>query len=579
MVSDLPAFEGWPWIGDNPLKLPNFRQLRSSRAVTMEWMTVAVVVFFVAVLNLPFWRTLLSAIAPSRTYDWMFIAACVVAMLALFNLVLTILGTRLTFKPLVIFLLPVTAGVSYFMWEYGVVIDNNMIQNAVETNTSEARDLVSLKMIGAIVLCGLVPAYFVWSTPIAYRPFWQEVRAKLPWGIGSAVIALAAVASFFMDFTSVFREQKELRLTLTPSNYITALRDYAKKSLRGPPAVAAPFGTDAKRGPTWTAPARKSVTVLVIGETARAANFSLNGYARDTNPRLSKLEGLINFPQVTSCGTATAQSVPCMFSGAGRAGTSSDISLKREGLLHMLQRAGFSVSWKENQAGCKAVCNNIPTEITTTTKLIPFYNNGESNDAVMLHGLEEKISSASDDAVIVLHLMGSHGPTYYKRYPPEFEVFTPVCKSAQFSRCTSEEIVNAYDNTILYTDHVLGELAAILQRLDVKGHPASMIYVSDHGESLGEKNIYLHGMPWAIAPKVQKHVPMVVWLSPLYQTMFGVNGACMAGHAKAEYSHDNFFHSVLGLLDVETSTYDAALDMFAPCRKSPGNVGVTAVSP
>ena len=549
------------------------------RPVTMEWVTLAVVAFFVVVLNLPFWRTLLTAISPSRPYDWMFIAACGVTMLALFNLVLTILGTRHTFKPIVILLLPITAGISYFMWEYGVVIDNNMIQNAVETNTNEARDLISLKMIAAIVLGGILPAYIIWRTPIAYRPFWQEARAKLPWGMGSAVLALVAVGTFFGDFTSVFRENKNLRLTLTPSNYIVAVRDYAKKSVHRAPVIAEPFGTDAKRGASWKTPSRKSVTVLVIGETARAANFSLNGYARETNPRLGKLSGLINFPNAASCGTATAQSVPCMFSGAGRANTSNDISLKREGLLHMLQRAGFKVSWRENQAGCKAVCNNIPTEVLTESKLIPFYNNEESNDAILLEGLQEKIANLDGDAVIVLHMMGSHGPAYYKRYPPEFEKFTPVCKSSQFSRCTSEEIVNAYDNTILYTDHVLAELANVLQDLDGKGHPASMIYMSDHGESLGEKNIYLHGMPYAIAPREQKHIPAVMWFSPRYQTEFGIDAACVAHNAQAEVSHDNFFHSVLGLLDVETKTYNGALDIFAPCRKSRTGTNMTLAPP
>ena len=343
------------------------------------------------------------------------------------------------------------------------------------------------------------------------------------------------------------------------------------------PTIVEPFGTDAKRGLSWTTPTRRSVTVLVIGETARAANFSLNGYARETNPQLGKVPGLINFPRVMSCGTATAQSVPCRFSGAGRANTSSDISLRREGLLHMLQRAGFEVTWRENQAGCKGVCKNIPTEVTTDAKLIPFYNNGESNDAILLQGLEEKIANATGDSVIVLHMMGSHGPAYYKRYPAEFEKFTPVCASSQFSRCTSEEIINAYDNTIAYTDHVLAELAGALQRLDAKGHPASMIYVSDHGESLGEKNIYLHGMPYAIAPEAQKHVPMVMWLSPAFQTTFGLDTGCLAGHAKGEFSHDNFFHSVLGLLDIATSTYDTALDIFAPCRTSGANAGITPV--
>ncbi len=541
--------------------------------LTLEWVTLAVAAYFVAVLNLPFWRALFRAIDTSRATDWLFAGASGVALLALFNLLLTILGTRHTFKPLVMLLLPVTAGISYFMWEYGVVIDVNMIQNAFETDTKEAGDLISPAMIGALLLGGILPAYLVWRTPITYRPFWREVRAKVPVCLFSAATAGAAILAFSMDFTSVFREQKDLRLTLTPMNYISALANYSKKKVSLKPAAVKLFGIDAVRGPSWTTPSRKSVTVLVIGETARAVNFSLNGYERETNPRLAKLDGLINFPKVTSCGTDTAQSVPCMFSGAGRAKTSSDISLRREGLLDILKRAGFSVLWRENQSGCKAVCARVPTETLTSSKIPQFFNNGENNDASLLHELEDKVAAAQGDAVIVLHMMGSHGPAYYKRYPPEFEKFTPVCKSSQFSHCTSEEIVNAYDNTILYADHVLAELAVKLKALDAAGHPTSMIYVSDHGESLGEKNIYLHGMPYALAPEVQKHVPMVMWFSPLYKNAFGLDGACVAQRSGSEFSHDNFFHSVLGLLDIETKAYAAELDIFAPCRKQPPQAG------
>ena len=563
------------------MKWPSVKQSGVTPGHTLEWATFLAVAYFVVILNLPFWRTLISAVAPSRTYDWLFVGACFAAMSGLFYLVLTILGTRYTFKPLVMILLPITAGISYFMWEYGVVIDGNMIQNAIETNTNEARDLISLKMVSAVVFGGLLPAYLVWRMPIAYRPFWNEAWAKVPYGVASGVLALAAVGVFFGDFTSVFRENKQLRLTLTPSNYITAVHDYGKKFRVGPAIVAEPFGTDAKRGASWMQPSRKSVTVLVIGETARAVNFSLNGYARQTNPRMGSVAGLVNFPDVASCGTATAQSLPCMFSGAGRENTFTDISLKRENLLDMLQRAGFAVAWKENQAGCKAVCNRVPTETTTDRQQPPFFHNGEASDAILVDGLEDKIANATGDAVIVLHMMGSHGPTYYKRYPPEFEKFTPVCKSAQFSRCTTEEIVNAYDNTILYTDHVLGELVGVLQKLDAKGHPAAMIYLSDHGESLGEKNIYLHGMPYAIAPKEQTHVPMMMWLSPGYQSAFGIDQACLAARAKTSFSHDNFFHTVLGMLDVETKTYDRALDIAAPCRKalSPATGVTSAAAP
>jgi len=542
--------------------VPNF-----TRPPTLEWVVLAVSAYFATILNLPFWRALLQAIDTSRLSDWLFAATTGVALFALINLALTLICTRHTFKPLVMVFLPVTAAISYFMWEYGAVIDVNMVQNVFETDRREAGDLMSSGMIGAIVLGGLIPAYAVWRVPILYRPFWREVRAKVPVCLFSAATAGAAIMAFSMDFTSLYREQKELRLTVTPLNFVTATIDYGKRKLRMRPSAPKTFAADAKRGPTWTSPSRRSVTILVLGETARAANFSLNGYERETNPRLSKVQGLINFPNVMSCGTDTAQSIPCMFSGLGRARATSDISLRREGLLDVVQRAGFSVLWRENQSGCKAVCARVPTEVLTGRKVPSFFNNNESSDGVLLHKLEDKIATMPGDAVIVLHMMGSHGPAYHKRYPRRFERFTPVCRSSQFSHCSVDEIVNAYDNSLLYTDHVLAELVELLKAIDAAGRPASMIYVSDHGESLGEKGVYLHGMPYALAPDVQKHVPMLMWLSPLYQSSFGVDTGCVALNASAGLSHDNLFHSVLGLLEIQTKNYLPQLDIFAPCRR------------
>jgi lipid A ethanolaminephosphotransferase len=163
--------------------------------------------------------------------------------------------------------------------------------------------------------------------------------------------------------------------------------------------------------------------------------------------------------------------------------------------------------------------------------------------------------------------MGSHGPAYYKRYPDAFERFRPACKQSQFSRCTNQEIVNAYDNSIVYTDYVLSRLIELLQDYDRDGIATSMIYLSDHGESLGEDNLYLHAMPYAIAPDVQKHIPLVLWLSPRYQAEFAVDMSCMKARKDRPVSQDNLFHSVLGVLDVQTKVYDSKLDIFAPCRK------------
>jgi lipid A ethanolaminephosphotransferase len=195
-----------------------------------------------------------------------------------------------------------------------------------------------------------------------------------------------------------------------------------------------------------------------------------------------------------------------------------------------------------------------------------FFELGDSLDENLLNGLAEKIEAFPGDAVIVLHMMGSHGPTYYKRYPPAFERFTPTCKESQFSRCESAAIVNSYDNTLVYTDYVLARLVALLAAGDGKGMATAMIYLSDHGESLGEANFYLHGMPYRLAPEAQTHIPFLVWLSPNYQGETRIEMACLERRRHERASHDNFFHSILGLLDVETRVYDRKLDVFADCR-------------
>ena len=342
--------------------------------------------------------------------------------------------------------------------------------------------------------------------------------------------------------------------------------DTRASSRPSPRAEFAPFGEDAHKAAAWKTRTHKSLTVIVVGETARAHNFSLNGYERATNPTLASVPDLVSFSRAFSCGTDTAQSVPCMFSGFGRRDYTYERAIHREGLLDILQRAGFGVLWRENQSGCKGVCARVPTEFVTTTQYRKFYELGNSFDENLLNGLQDRFDTFASDGVVVLHMMGSHGPAYYQRYPAAFEHFRPACKESQFSRCAREEIVNSYDNTIVYTDYVLSRLIDLLRASDSRGIATAMIYVSDHGESLGEANLYLHGIPHAIAPEVQKHIPMLFWLSPKFQTDFGVSIACLQQRKGEEISHDNLFHSVLGMLDVGTKVYDKKLDIFATCR-------------
>jgi lipid A ethanolaminephosphotransferase len=531
-----------------------------------EIVTLAVSAFVALVLNIVFWKHLIAAAEPETPGQWLFIVSAAAALILIINLVLMLIARRSIFRVVMAILLPTMAAAAFFMFEYGVMIDENMVRNVFETNTSEARDLVSPKMLLAIALFGLLPAYIVWRTPWVARPIFDDTKRMLKIAAVSVPLIVALLFPFWGTFLSTFREHKELRLTLLPLNITSALSKYIRQGTVTASTIAAPFGEDATRSAAAAAQTRKSLFVIVIGETARADHFSLNGYARQTNAELAKVDGLINFPQVSSCGTDTAQSVPCMFSGLGRDNFSNSRAAARENLLDILKRAGYDVLWRENQAGCKGVCRRIETDILTDTPHPQFNTTGETFDEILLDGLSDRIAKLDRDTVIVMHMMGSHGPAYWKRYPAQFEVFTPVCKQSVFSRCSNEEIVNAYDNTILYTDHVLAKLAGILKAADNQNADTAMWYMSDHGESLGEKNLYLHGMPYAIAPEAQTHVPMVMWLSKSFRESRALDTTCLSGRAAQKTSHDALFHSVLGILDIKTKVYDTSLDLFAPCR-------------
>jgi lipid A ethanolaminephosphotransferase len=313
------------------------------------------------------------------------------------------------------------------------------------------------------------------------------------------------------------------------------------------------------------------VFVLVVGETARAANFSLLGYSRATNPELARLD-VTAFADVRSCGTSTEISVPCMFSPYGRAGYDERRIHNSEGLLNVLARAGYAVKWIDNQSGCKGVCRGAGIDYR---KIDPksgadLCANGECLDGILVRELEAELEAVHRDTVIVLHMMGSHGPAYFRRYPPEFRRFTPDCETAELRKCTRYQVVNAYDNAILYTDHVLASLVEVLKKRGA-AMDAGMLYLSDHGESLGETGLYLHGLPYAIAPDTQKRVPMIAWLSPQFAASSTVDRICLRERSAEPLSHDNLFHSMLGVLDVQTSVYRPERDIFDGCRRPRGS--------
>jgi lipid A ethanolaminephosphotransferase len=378
----------------------------------------------------------------------------------------------------------------------------------------------------------------------------------------------AIAAGFYQDQASLLRNHREMRHLLVPFNYLSGIGSYVMEISR-PKRPYEAIGADARPGPRWTVADddKPVVLVLVVGETARAANSSLGGYARLTMPELAKIQNLTYFSDVSSCGTSTAISVPCMFSDLGRAEFSAGHAAARDNLLDVLQHAGFEVVWFGNNSGCKGVCEKMgerrpdsEPDPALCRKGLPCF------DEILLRDLERELQKPAQRKVIVLHLIGSHGPGYHLRYPAAFERYTPACKQVDFSKCSVAEIVNAYDNTLLYTDHVLARAIDLLDTRSASLHGA-LWYVSDHGESLGENGVFLHALPYAIAPDLQTHVPMVFWQGQGFAQRLGVDPSCVTASRHRPISHDHWFHSVLGLLDVVTAARRPELDVFGACRR------------
>lgn len=544
-------------------------QRRFRRQWTPTTVIAAAAAYLLFVLNVPFFSGLIAQSDTGTLADAAFVPAVAILLYAAYLAAMSAIATPYLLRPVLIVAILVTAGATYFMREYGIVIDDNMIRNAVETNQTEVRDLITPKLVLTLLAFGVLPAAIVGWVPIAWPPLRVLVRQNFRRAMTAMAIGACALALLFAPIISFFRENRPLLHKLAPSNVVEASIKFAKpkfEQVRGPIEVVA---ADAVKGEYWARTSRPAITVLVIGETARANHFGLNGYGKPTTPELAKVDHLINFGDVRSCGTDTAVSVPCIFSGLGRQRYASKTAGNRENLLDIAQRVGLQVLWRENQSGCKGVCMRVPTEKLTTSKNAKYCADGECHDEILLDGLKDRLRQMRNGGLVVLHMMGSHGPAYHKRYPSAFAAFLPACETSQFSHCTAEQISNSYDNTIRYSDYVLAKLIGDLKAVGDEGFDTTMIYVSDHGESLGEKGLYLHGMPYSIAPDEQVHVPMVMWLSQQYRESFGIETECVKAQAANSYSHDNIFHTTLAMLAIESSSVDAAKDILARCRAAP----------
>ncbi|MDN8601640.1 phosphoethanolamine transferase EptA [Citrobacter sp. S2-9] len=531
----------------------------------ISWLLL--VSFYISIcLNIAFYKQVLQDLPLDSLRNVLVFLSMPVVSFSVMNIALTLASFLWLNRPLACLFILVGAAAQYFIMTYGIIIDRSMITNMIDTTPAETYALMTPQMVLTLGLSGILAA--VVACWIKIKPTTPALRGVMYRAVSvliSVLLILLVALFFYKDYASLFRNNKQLIKALSPSSSIVATSSwYSHQRLANLPLVR--IGEDAHRNPLMLKEPRKNLTILIVGETSRGDNFSLSGYSRQTNPRLEK-DNVVYFPHTTSCGTATAISVPCMFSGMPRKHYDEELAHHQEGLLDIIQRAGINVLWNDNDGGCKGACDRVPHQDMTVLNLPGQCIEGECYDEVLFHGLEEYINSLQGDGVIVLHTIGSHGPTYYNRYPPQFRKFTPTCDTNEIQTCSQQQLVNTYDNTILYIDYIVDKSINILKSHQ-DNFTTSLVYLSDHGESLGENGVYLHGLPYAIAPDTQKHVPMLLWLSDDYQKRYQVDQACLQKQASSQdFSQDNLFSTMLGLTGVQTKYYQAADDILQPCRR------------
>ncbi len=523
-------------------------------------------IFFALFYNFSFFRNVIATYT-FEGINIIYILSTAILLICFTTFLFTLLGSKYTTKPILILTFMVSAFTAYFMDTYHIVIDDSMIRNTLQTNLSESSDLFSFKLVAYVFLLAILPSYFIYKAKIEYKPFKQEIFGKLKILFLSLTIILIILFSFSKFYTSFFREHKPLRYHVNPIYWIYSIGNYVNKTITSGPIVVKEIGKDAKISDSQNSEKVKKseLVIMVVGEAARADRFSLNGYQKETNPLLKK-EDIINFPNMYSCGTSTAESVPCMFSIFDRGDYDYKKGITTENVIDVLKHTNeVKILWRDNNSDSKGVALRVDFQDYRTSKTNTICEDDECRDEGMLVGLDEYIkNNQGKDILIVLHQMGNHGPAYYKRYPKEFEKFTPVCKSNQLETCSQEEVSNAYDNAILYTDYFLSKVINFLKPYS-SSYETAMVYMSDHGESLGENGIYLHGLPYFMAPDEQKHIASLMWMGS--KANEEVDAEKLNSYKNNSFSQDNLFHTLLGLFEVKTEVYKENMDILNNAKK------------
>jgi len=528
--------------------------------MSMTSLIVLCALYFGAVLNYPILKTIFQlSVDVSNPF---FAYTAPVLLICAFIIIFSLFAWPYFFKPFMVFVILSSAAALYAEVNFQALLDTTMMESVFETNASEISFYFNNTALVFILGFGVLPCIFLALVKITPKATWKRALVSRISLILVAVVGIGLIAeTCYKDYASVGRNNHYLNQMIIPAHIFNGAK-YLNRTYFESQLEYQTLGSDAQVAAV--ANGKPTLMVVVLGETARAMNFAYNGYKRATNP-YTKDMGLIAFQQVSSCGTYTALSVPCMFSNMTRDSYDKRRASSQDNALNVLQHAGVDVLWIDNDGGDKGVAKNLAYTSINSSLKNDDCNGSTCFDVAMLDDAKAFINKDLHNKLLVLHTIGSHGPTYWQRYPDAQAPFQPACNRNDIENCSDEQIVNVYDNTLVYTDYVLAQVIQQLKSVATK-YNVMLTYISDHGESLGESGLYLHGTPYLIAPKEQTQVPWLVWMPEQYAEQKGINKQCLQNKAQhSALSHDNLFHSLLGLYGVSSQVHDATLDIVQSC--------------
>lgn len=501
------------------------------KKISLTVMSAVLSVFTLIAYHWPFFRLVTDNVKGDLN-GVLITVSLVVLMLALnfFFYTLVLYLGRIVGKCLLALLFVGNAVCLYFINTYQVLVTDKMMGNVFNTQYSEASGFFSGQALLYILFLGILPAVYLFMQKTDYgKPKRFFAGAGLSLGL-----ALLIAFGNMTNWPWIDRHATKLGSLLMPWSYtVNSIRFYNAEKKRNRKAIPLPDARIATPG--------KDVCVLIIGESARRENFSLYGYGKPTNPLLEK-----------DSVTALMAEAAATYTTAGVKAILDHKPTKKlyEILPNYLFRNGVDVTWRTTNWGEPPVHIDKYYKAKDLQKMNPEADG--KYDEILLAGLKEEILSCTKDKMLViLHTSTSHGPTYNKKYPAKFEVFTPVCTTVEMAKANPKELMNAYDNTIVYTDYLVHSVIEMLK--DVPQRRSCVLFVSDHGESLGEGNLYMHGVPMAVAPKEQIEIPFIVWTSDK-------NLKIRPDQKVGQY---HVFHSVLSFLGIDSPVYDQEKDIFA----------------